>query len=324
MIAQNKFLVWNCRGAASTAFFRYCKHYVVNHCPGVLVILETRCEPVKLRKTFKLLGFDGFLASEVRGYAGGIVVGWKSESIHVSTIQCKFQFMLLKVHYTNGKDWYFSPIYASPNEENRKMLWEDLKHIAGWMKEPWMLAGDFNDIACPSEKKGGVRALVRRCNTFVERMNACKLIDLGFVGSKYTWRGPIFHGGGRIFERLDRALSNDSWRLEFPDAFIKTLPRLDFSDHHPILICPFGNEVNKVLRRFRFESAWHLHENYNAMVKSCWSAGNNILANLKNLQSEFKEWNFSTFNEVLRKKKRLEARICGIQTRMATRHTSYG
>jgi hypothetical protein len=135
MIAQNKFLVWNCRGAASTAFFRYCKHYVVNHCAGVLVILETRCEPVKLRKTFKLLGFDGFLASEVHGYAGGIVVGWKSESIHVSSIQCKFQFMLLKVHYTNGKDWYFSPIYASPNEENRKMLWEDLKHIAGRLDE---------------------------------------------------------------------------------------------------------------------------------------------------------------------------------------------
>jgi hypothetical protein len=145
------------------------------------------------------LGFDGFLASEVHGYAGGIVVGWKSSSMQVTSIQCKFQYMLLKVHFINGKNWYFSPIYASPNEDNRRVLWEDHKNIARWMKEAWMVAGDFNDIACPSEKKGGIRALIRRCNTFVERFNACKLVDLGFVGSEYTWRGPIFRGGARTF-----------------------------------------------------------------------------------------------------------------------------
>jgi hypothetical protein len=113
-----------------------------------------------------------------------------------------------------------------------------------------LLAGDFNDIAGPFEKKGGARPLLR--------INSCNLMDLGFVGSKYTWRGPMFHGGGRIFERLDRALSNDFWRLEFPNAFIKTLPRLDFSDHHPILICPVGNDVARVPRRFQFESAWQM------------------------------------------------------------------
>jgi hypothetical protein len=121
-----------------------------------------------------------------------------------------------------------------------------------------LLAGDFNDIAGLFEKKGGARPLLRRCHKFVERINSCNLMDLGFVGSKYTWRGPMFHGGGRIFERLDRALSNDFWRLEFPNAFIKTLPRLDFSDHHPILICPVGNDVARVPRRFQFESAWQM------------------------------------------------------------------
>jgi hypothetical protein len=221
MLLHNKILVWNCRGAASTAFYRYCKQYVSTHHPGMLVILETRCDPQKLRQTFLLLGFDGFLASEVRGYAGGIVVGWKTQSMQVISNQCNFQYMLLKVHFKNGKEWYFSPLYASPNEDNRKLLWEDLKNIARWMKGAWMLAGDFNDIACPSEKKGGVRALIRKCNTFVERINACKLIDLGFEGTKFTWRGPIFRGGGRIFERLDRALSNDTWRLEFPMPWLR-------------------------------------------------------------------------------------------------------
>lgn len=35
---------------------------------------------------------------------------------------------------------------------------------------------------------------------------------------KYTWRGPLFHKGQRIYEKLDRVLSNKEWNMEFPDA----------------------------------------------------------------------------------------------------------
>jgi hypothetical protein len=104
------------------------------------------------------------------------------------------------------------------------------------MNASWLLAGDFNDIASANEKKGGAAVSVRKCNIFKKRIEDCKLMDLGSVGSKYTWRGPIFNGGQRIYERLDRALSNENWRIMFPDGYVKVLPRLDFSDHHPILI----------------------------------------------------------------------------------------
>lgn len=103
------------------------------------------------------------------------------------------------------------------------------------MQDPWMLAGDFNDIACAAEKKGWAPISIRKYNKFKERMDMCHLMDLGAIGSKFTWRGPIYHGGQRIFERLDRALSNGKWRLEFPDGYVKFLASLDFSDHHPIL-----------------------------------------------------------------------------------------
>jgi hypothetical protein len=208
MITQSKILVWNCRGAANTSFYRYCKQYVTMYKPVMLVIVETRCDPNKLCRTFDLLGYDGFSATEVNGYAGGIVVAWKEDHINVDICKKKIQFMHLRVHYPNGRYWFFTPIYASPNEENRRILWDDLKHIADSMQDPWMLAGDFNDIACAAEKKGGAPISIRKCNKFKERMDMCHLMDLGAIGSKFTWRGPIYHGGQRIFERLDRALSN--------------------------------------------------------------------------------------------------------------------
>lgn len=42
-------------------------------------------------------------------------------------------------------------------------------------------------------------------------------------------------GGHRINERLDRALANSDWRLLFPEAIVKDLPRF-YSDHCPILV----------------------------------------------------------------------------------------
>jgi hypothetical protein len=96
----------------------------------MVVIVETQCDPQKLCRTFKLLGYDDLLATENRGYAGGIVVAWKKDNISVILCSKKFQFLHLKVSYPGGCEWYFTPVYASPSEDNRRVLWEDLKSIA--------------------------------------------------------------------------------------------------------------------------------------------------------------------------------------------------
>jgi hypothetical protein len=99
------------------------------------------------------------------------------------------------VKYPNDKWWWFTTVYASPIEERRKALWQDLIAIAHQTSEPWMLAGDFNEISSMKEKRGGVRASERRCNNFKDRINSCKLLDMGSVGPKFPWRGPLYHGG---------------------------------------------------------------------------------------------------------------------------------
>jgi hypothetical protein len=56
MNTQNRVLVWNCRGAASTTFYRYCNQYVTSHKPNILVVMEIRCDPEKL----KYVSVNGF------------------------------------------------------------------------------------------------------------------------------------------------------------------------------------------------------------------------------------------------------------------------
>ena len=39
-------------------------------------------------------------------------------------------------------------------------------------------------------------------------VDECGLMDLGFVGDKFTWKGK--RAGGLVLERLDRALASNS------------------------------------------------------------------------------------------------------------------
>lgn len=96
------------------------------------------------------------------------------------------QFIHVRVKIKDCTEWHFTAIYASPQENTRRLLWEELKNLAATITDPWMLAGDFNDLADSSDKKGGAPVSVRRCRNFQNRMNMCKLSELVSHGPKFT------------------------------------------------------------------------------------------------------------------------------------------
>ncbi|KAK2662858.1 hypothetical protein Ddye_001432 [Dipteronia dyeriana] len=80
--------------------------------------------------------------------------------------------------------------------------------------------GDFNEIISSSEKRGGSCKFSN--NGFANWIDRNKLVDLGFIGSKFTWmtkRGI----GEEIWERLDRALCSMDWRLCYPEVLEENL-----------------------------------------------------------------------------------------------------
>lgn len=247
------------------------------------------------------------------GFSGGIIVAWKMDVLTVDLLFTHFQFLHLKVSCQGSSDWFFTPVYASPNADSRGTLWADLQSIAGAVSRGWLVAGDFNDISHPSEKKGGIPASQRKCTLFSSRINSCHLMDMGVIGHKFTWRGPLFRGHCRIFERLDRALCNADWCLYFPDAVVKVLPRVDFSDHHPLLICPFGITLHKSIPRFRFQSAWVTHATYMGTVKERWNAADDLPSNLLSLEQVLSDWQRNTYGSTQLQKRHLLTRINGIQ-----------
>ena len=96
---------------------------------------------------------------------------------------------------------------------------------------------------------------VRRYNLVRDRINNYNLIELGSKRHGFTCCGPLYLGGHRTYEKPDRAFGNEEWRLKFPDAQVKVLARVDFLDHHPILIMPYYQVNMNAIRLFKFESS---------------------------------------------------------------------
>lgn len=120
MIVQSKILAWNVRGAANTELLSNVKQFVDLHRPDILIIRETRIDPIKLRRTFTLLGYNGFTYSQVRGFAGGIIIAWKEDYVSIQVCMTEFLFIHAKLCIEGEQDWFLTDVYASPNDNARR------------------------------------------------------------------------------------------------------------------------------------------------------------------------------------------------------------
>lgn len=78
-------------------------------------------------------------------------------------------------------------VYSSTHERRREKLWNTFATIAQSIILPWVVAGDFNQVADPEERKGGFSGPGRSMHRFAEWVDRCRLIDMGWVGPRFTW-----------------------------------------------------------------------------------------------------------------------------------------
>ena len=52
---------------------------------------------------------------------------------------------------------------------------------------PWVVYGDFNEITHANEKFGWLDRDATQTWDFRECLSKCGLVNLGFVGQRYTW-----------------------------------------------------------------------------------------------------------------------------------------
>ena len=84
---------------------------------------------------------------------------------------------------------------------------------------------------------------------FCGTLDECGLMDLDFVGSKFTWF-KNFSSGIFMWERLDRAVGTSDCFDKYPTTKVM---ECSSSEHKPLLIYPCGVPM-------KFNKPWHFKQ----------------------------------------------------------------
>lgn len=320
---QLNILLWNCRGLANREAKCTIHGLVYAHQPDIFIVTETRMHRDKIGRIADRLPFDAWEASETIGHRGGILLLWDPNKVMMDIRGTTEQEIHAMVGVRNSNfSFLLSALYASPRFRERKILWENLELIAGSHNLPWLAYGDFNEVLSNSEKLGGGPVSLSKSLRFSEMLDKCSFSDLGFSGPKFTWTN-LRYSGYLIQERLDRAVANNSWSQSFPNAKVIHLPRIH-SDHCPLLLkCnPFQQRSSN--RPFRLELMWMSHPSFKNLISEAWAERDICLeTSMKRFSIKVKDWNRDVFGNVFQRKKRVMARLNGIQKSLAMNPSNF-
>ena len=252
---------------------------------------------------------------------GGLVLFWKEDfKLYVQTFS-KYHIDA-KINQNTDEERRFKGFYGEPDTNKRHETWNKLRRLRNRGSATQICAGDFNEITRQSEKIGGRIRPHNQMEPFREVLDECKLIDLGFVGSDFTWykHYPRY----TVWEWLDRAVATDEWLLKFPDSEVYHLD-VTTSDHKPLWIVLEG-VVCTQQRPFRFEQMWMTDKGCGETIEGVWKTNfdepqtEKILRKIDQCGLELTQWSkkklVSVRKELETKRKKLArakryARRCG-------------
>lgn len=148
-------------------------------------------------------------------------------------------------------------------------------------------------------------------NLFADCLNYCHLVDLGFIGCKYTWTNKRQYCCN-VLERLDGILATYDWLNLFPEASVRHLPRTH--PHHNPLLLSFHSQHTPTNKPFRFKTIWTSHPEFIHIFFHNWHRPSNLLETIDSFTKYVSEWNKTTFGKLFHRKKYTLARLDGIQS----------
>ncbi|KAL8151867.1 hypothetical protein V2J09_021675 [Rumex salicifolius] len=303
-------------GTWSKGFRRACRYLLSKYKSDVLILLEPQVSGTKAQEVCDSLGFSDNVRIEATGAAGGIWVLWNASSTDLQVVLENQNFIHVKVKCART-EVHFIFVYGPPTPARRSSFWRDVEAVINGISAPLFVGGDFNCILSMEERWGGSGGLSQDSPTFADLVDRLDLIDLGFSGSRFTWRrGPS--EAPTVAKRLDRFFTNVIGRIGWEEAVVRHLPAIR-SDHNPLFLCLDPSSLNnRGHRPFRFEAMWLAHPQFMSFLLKKWKREKAAPDALGCLQKDLRIWNKEVFGNLYYKKEKLLRRIEGIDNAIAS------
>ncbi|CAH1421055.1 unnamed protein product [Lactuca virosa] len=269
-------MVWNVRGLCNSSTQKEVVSMLDRNGVSLCALLETRMHISRINKVCK--GIKGnwqcYSNASLCNRGTRIAIGWDPGAWDVFVINSFDQVVHCRVHSKNSNHTFFmSFVYADNDYRDRRKLWDYLWiHHSLVKDEPWLIAGDFNQVLKPSESTRS-----SSFDSFMTDFQRCiddtNLGDINATGLYYTWNQKP-RGIGGLLRKLDRTMGNTNILSMFPKLHVMYKP-YGISDHSPALISfPIGKP--KKYYDFKFVNNFTNHPQFHDTVQSIW--GNRVEA----------------------------------------------
>ena len=265
-----KIISWNVRGAKKSQVLQEILFLKRTYKPQMIFLLETLVNQNHILQILPKMGFEHFDYVSPVNHSGGLAVLWDNDLIYASVIRKDSRNIHMLVHDIQKQiNVIISGAYAPAQVSQKDEFWNSLLQMNEVIDLPWCLIGDFNELAAPSEKKGGTiypPSKFLRLNRFFHHINAS---SAPFKGPAFTWKSRIH--SHLIYERLDRAIIRHDWLQHYPDTIV-CHGSFSCSDHCPIIL----SDKDPINRRkqfpFRFQNYWCQYRQLDPIVERQWHA----------------------------------------------------
>ncbi|XP_057452127.1 uncharacterized protein LOC130743933 [Lotus japonicus] len=303
-----RILAWNCRGLGSILAVRALGRLIQSEAPDIVFAMETKWYESEAQRHRGLGGLPNVFPVQCAGQghsrAGGLCLFW-GPAVDVTIISSSLNHIYFTAtHVEEQKVMQILGIYGFPDERRRVDTWGLVKRLLVDTAIPALCVGDFNDCLSPQDKLGGDPLDLQHIQRMARVRTECNLQEVDFTEYRYTWSNNR-EAPYTIEERLDYALTNDTWDESWPSTVVHHLPRYK-SDHNPILLtCGVRRNRQEMGRAkiFRFEEMW-LQEGQECaeIVTETWCRlRNDLPTKIAEVGGALKCWGKDKFGDIPRK-----------------------
>jgi hypothetical protein len=264
-LINHNIVVWNPRGVNAPNRGTVVKTVVDDVDASIVCMVESKLAVVDRFTVMGVLGqrFDGFVALQAVGTAGGIIVAWQSSRVQVTHSQVDVFSVTITLQLDGGEPWSLTTVYGPTQDPLKIEFLNELRAIRAGLVGPWAVTGDFNLILEAADKNNSI--LHRRMmGRFQRLLNDVELKEQNLVGRRYTWSNER---QSPTLEKLDRWFCSVDWDEGHPDCLLQARSS-SLSDHCAIMLST--NVSFRRKSRFHFQSFWTSIEGFQEAVSAGW------------------------------------------------------
>ncbi|XP_074290682.1 uncharacterized protein LOC141617387 [Silene latifolia] len=227
---------------------------------------------------------------------------WDPQSVVLDicdvTSQCIHTKVFDKARKTN---FWFTVVYGFNKPVEREPLWSSVRSYHGNVNGPWLLCGDFNAVMGRDERIGGNPVTLADIRPLLQVVQDCNLGDLKAKGNFFTWTNKHEYGA-KVYSKIDRALCNDDWMVQFSNSYVHFLPEGMF-DHSPCLV-RFDEVHQRKGSSFKYYNMWAMAAEFEDIMLQGWTMESRgtpmfgLVKKLRGLKGAFKQLEKVHFSDI--------------------------